>query len=329
MIEIRILLLVIVFAFCESCFVRNAKVDEVAEHPRSESNAKTGDGPADTTSIRLHLTALTKTQSFRTHNNVAQLNQTADYIRSKFALYTNVISIQEYSAGGQSYRNIIASFGTNNSKRIIIGAHYDVCGQQEGADDNASGITGILELARMLKGKALKYRVDLVAYSLEEPPYFRTKSMGSYIHAKSLADEGASVYGMISLEMIGYFSDEPGSQTYPDGVQSGLFGDKGDYIALVARTGGGPFQKAFCSAFKQVGSIKSNQYMGPASMPGIDFSDHMNYWKFNFDAIMITDTSFYRNKNYHSSTDTIDTLDLIRMAKVIDGIYEALLIIPN
>jgi hypothetical protein len=324
MIKIRILLLITTVLLCESCSVKKKKVDLAGENTSSNVPAESSESPADTAIIKAHLIALTKTQSFRTHNNVAQLDQTAEYIRSNFARYTDVVSVQKFSAGGQSYKNVIASFGTNNATRIVIGAHYDVCGQQQGADDNASGVTGILELARMLKGKSLKYRIDLVAYSLEEPPYFRTEAMGSYVHAKSLFDEGASVYGMISLEMIGYFSDEPDSQSYPEGIPPGLFGYKGDYIALVAKSGRGEFQKAFSSAFKQIGTIKSHEYIGPTSMPGIDFSDHMSYWRFAFDAMMITDTSFYRNKNYHSATDTMNTLDLNRMAKVIDGIYESL-----
>lgn len=123
-------------------------------------------------------------------------------------MYSDSVSTQSYTANGLQYKNIICSFGTENARRIIAGAHYDVCGAQEGADDNASGIAGLLELARLLKGQKLNYRIDLVAYSLEEPPYFRTQYMGSYIHAKSLADSKANVYGMISLEMIGYFKDE-------------------------------------------------------------------------------------------------------------------------
>lgn len=282
---------------------------------------------ADTTVIYSHLTTLTKTTSFRNHNNTEQLNQTAAYIKANFAAYADTVLEQEFIVSGRAYKNVIASFGTTNATRIVVGAHYDVCGQQQGADDNASGVTGLLELARLLKDQPLKYRIDLVAFTLEEPPYFRTENMGSYVHAKSLADAGVAVYGMISLEMIGYFSDEKNSQSYPEGVPPQLFGDKGDYIALVTKVNAGKFEQKFCSAFKSADVIKSHQYMGPPSMAGIDFSDHLNYWKFNFNALMITDTSFYRNRNYHTATDTIDTLDLRRMAKVIDGVFKALMVV--
>ncbi|WP_253297061.1 M28 family peptidase [Chryseobacterium sp. PCH239] len=160
---------------------------------------------ADTALVKEHLTALTQTAQFRNHKNIDQLSHIADYIHQTFAPYGDSTAFQEYKVDGKIYKNVITSFGTENTKRIIIGAHYDVCGDQQGADDNATGVTALLELARMLKGQKLKYRVDLVAYTLEEPPYFRTENMGSYIHAKYLKDNKIDVYGMASVEMIGYF----------------------------------------------------------------------------------------------------------------------------
>lgn len=319
---IRLLFFVTVFFVSGSCLQKKSQANRISLVSDSVSLGKL---PADVEIIKAHLTALTKTNAFRTYANVDQLNRTADYIRSTFARHSKDVSVQEFSTDGKVYKNIIASFGPKDASRIILGAHYDVCGPQEGADDNASGVTGLLELARMLQGRKLTYRIDLVAYALEEPPYFRTPDMGSYVHAKSLYDERVKVYGMVSLEMIGYFSDKKGSQTYPEEIPPGYFGDRGDYIALVTRTGGGAFQKKFCAAFTSAGTIKSHQYMGPASMPGIDFSDHLNYWTFNFDAMMITDTSFYRNPNYHKAGDTLETLDLTRMALVIDGVYESVM----
>ncbi len=279
---------------------------------------------SDTTLIKTHLTAITKTIGYRTCDNIQLLNKTADYIKNIFKLYSDSISTQTYSANGLEYKNIICSFGTENTKRIILGAHYDVCDKQEGADDNATGITGLLELARMLKGQKLNYRIDLVAYTLEEPPYFRTEFMGSYIHAKSLADRKANVYGMISLEMIGYFKEEKHTQDYPIGLLSLFYGNRGNYITLVKKFGAGHFTKKFCSRFKSSTSIKTKMFTGPKSLGGIDFSDHLNYWKFGYSALMITDTAFLRNKNYHEPTDKIETLDLRRMAKVIDGVFSSL-----
>lgn len=279
---------------------------------------------SDTTIIKSHLTAITKTGKFRTYKNIDQLNKTADYIKTIFNQYSDSVFIQEYSVNGQVYKNVICSFGTENKKRIIVGAHYDVCDNQEGADDNASGVVGLLELSRLLKGQKLNQRIDLVAYSLEEPPYFRTEYMGSYIHAKSLVDNKSEVYGMISLEMIAYFKDKKKSQSYPIGLLSLFYGNKGNYITLVKKFGAGQFARKFCEKYKSTKVIRTKKFTGPPALPGIDFSDHLNYWKFDFSALMLTDTAFFRNKNYHEPTDTMETLDIKRMAKVIDGVFRTL-----
>ncbi len=318
---------------------------------------------SDTTIIKTHLTAITKTDKFRTFDDTAQLNKTADYIRTVFGKYSDSISTQKYSAieltvrdsiiakrnrekgwtivavsgnypdsiltkkfivHKRTYQNIICSFGTENKERIIVGAHYDVCGNQQGADDNASGIVGLLELARLLKGQKLKYRIDLVAYSTEEPPYFGTEGMGSYIHAKSLVDNKTNVYGMISLEMIGYFTDEKKSQSYPIGLLSLFYGNKGNYITLVKKFGAGKFARQFSRKYKAAKTVRTKKFTGPKFIQGLDWSDHFWFWKFGFSALMITDTAFYRNKNYHEPTDTMETLDLTRMGKVIDGVFIAL-----
>ncbi|WP_113660566.1 M28 family peptidase [Pedobacter nanyangensis] len=279
----------------------------------------------DTTSIKNHLKNITKTPSYRNHQNIAQLNITAAYIKKNFSLYSDSVSFQEYEVEGKTYKNVICSFGTENKSRIIVGAHYDVCGEQEGADDNASGVVALLELAKQLAGQKLHKRIDLVAYTLEEPPYFRTEYMGSYIHAKYLTDHKIEVFGMLSVEMIGFFSDAKKSQTYPLGILSWFYGNRGNYITLVNKFGKGKFARQFCRQFKQQKKIKTKKFTAPKALPGIDFSDHLNYWNFGYSAMMITDTSFYRNKNYHQKTDTMETLDINRMAKVIDGIYLALL----
>jgi hypothetical protein len=280
---------------------------------------------SDTTLIQSHLKNITKQMGFRNYENLYLLNETAEYIQKDFLKYSDSVSFQKYKVGREEYKNVIASFGTENKKRIIIGAHYDVCGNQEGADDNASGTVGLLELARMLKGKKLNYRIDLVAYTLEEPPYFRTEYMGSYIHAKYLADNKIDVFGMVSLEMIGFFKDDKNTQEYPLNILKLIYGNKGNYITLVKKFGSGKFSRKFSRQFKRSKKIRTKKFVGPKVLPGIDFSDHLNYWKFNFSALMLTDTAFYRNKNYHEKGDKMETLDINRMAKVIDGVLESVL----
>lgn len=279
---------------------------------------------ADTAFAKGHLEFLTKSES-REYLNTKRLDSVADYIKQHFSKYAQEVCEQKFSVGGRIYRNVICSFDTTHSKRIIVGAHYDACGRQPGADDNASGVTGLLELARLLYEKPLSYRVDLVAYTLEEPPYFRTEMMGSYMHAKELHDQGLNVKGMISLEMIGYFDDNKRTQDYPVGIMKLFYGSQGNYIATVQKFGYGSFANKFRKKFRQQSQVRSKKLKAPSWIPGVDFSDHLNYWKFGYSALLITDTAFYRNKNYHEATDTIETLNIPKMCLVIDGVAEAIL----
>jgi Zn-dependent M28 family amino/carboxypeptidase len=222
-------------------------------------------------------------------------------------------------------RNIIASFGPESGPRVVIGAHYDVAGNQPGADDNASGVSGLLELARLLSTDSAKLpmRIDLVAYTLEEPPYFRTKHMGSWIHAKSLKDSSVDVRIMLSIEMIGYFRDSEDSQRYPSKILGWFYPSKGNFISVVSNFGSHFASSSFVSLMKEGCGVPIERLTAPASIPGVDFSDHLNYWECGFDAAMITDTSFLRNDNYHETTDTPESLDYARMAEVVNGVYHA------
>ena len=280
---------------------------------------------SDTSNIRRNLDLIINTPEYRNHKNVSTLDTVAERIRKEFLKHSNRISIQPYEVNGNTYKNIIASFGPENGKRIIVGAHYDVCGNQDGADDNASGVAGILELARLLKTQALKYRIDLVAYSLEEPPYFNTKQMGSYIHAKSLHDANISVKGMVSLEMIGYFSDKENSQDYPIGIMKWIYGDKGNFITIVQKSFCGEFAKEYKRLSFENNSIPTKSFRTPWFLGGANLSDHQNYWKFGYSAIMVTNTAFFRNHNYHSNLDQLDALNIPKMALVIDGVFRTLL----
>ena len=281
--------------------------------------------PADTLLLQQHVTRLTGTAKARNHQNLTELNQAADYIKAEFARLNGHTREQAYAVDGDTFRNIIFTAGPANAPRLVIGAHYDVCGNQPGADDNASGVAGLLELARLLQNHTLPFLIEFVAYTLEEPPYFRTTHMGSYVHAESLAKQKAEVIGMVSLEMIGYFKDDKGTQQYPIAPMKAFYGTKGNYIAVVQRFGNGRFGRSFLRDFNRAANLPVKSLKAPAAIPGVDFSDHLNYWHFGFSALMITDTSFYRNKNYHQPTDTVHTLNFARMADVVNGVYKTIL----
>jgi hypothetical protein len=288
-------------------------------------SAKIASNKSDIERVRNDLIQITKTGNFRYYLNPDALNYTADYIYSEFKKTCDTVYYQEFKVNNITYKNVVASIGTDKKERIIIGAHYDVCGQQEGADDNASGLVGILELARLLSKEKLDYRVDFVAYSLEEPPFFGTKDMGSYIHAKSLHDQNIDIKGMICLEMIGYFSDEQNSQKYPLGILKLFYGNKGNFITIVQNFNNGKFGKQVKELMTSQKLLPTKSFIGPQNLGGVDFSDHRNYWEFGYNAVMITNTSFYRNQNYHQTSDKIETLDLNRMCKVIDEVCNCVL----
>lgn len=261
----------------------------------------------------------------RNYQNLESLNAIAQYIHEEFKKWGCATEIQSYEADGETYHNIIASFGSNHSPRVILGAHYDVCGDQPGADDNASAVAGLLETGRLIYQlqPQLNCRVDLVAYTLEEPPFFQTPLQGSAIHAKSMTKNRVDVKAMICLEMIGYYSDNPNSQQYPVPELSAIYPSVGNFIVVVGKTGQETLVQKVKASMQQVANIDVQSISAPPQMIGITFSDHASYWDEGFPAVMINNTSFYRNPNYHEVTDTIDTLDFDKMLEVVKGVYQA------
>jgi hypothetical protein len=278
---------------------------------------------ADTVRIGKDLIFLTKSGCNRNYLHMDTLNKVADYIRKSFLGVSERVEEQKYTFKDVEFRNVICSFGPKDGERIIIGAHYDVCRDQEGADDNASGVAGLLELGRLLKDTPLKYRIDLVAYSLEEPPFFRSEYMGSYIHAKYLHDHQIPVKGMISLEMIGYYSEAKYSQHFPLFFFRWFYGNKGNFVMLIQKSHNGAFGKEMKTGMLKAQTLRTKAFSGPAWIPGIDYSDHLNYWKYGYSAMMITNTSFYRNYNYHTKEDKLETLNIGNIGLVVDGLYRA------
>ena len=194
-----------------------------------------------------------------------------------------------------------------------------------------SGVAALIEIAKLLSKNQpkLNKRVQLAFYSLEEPPYFRTDAMGSYVHAKSLKDSNQDVSLMISLDMIGYFSDEINSQKFPFPIMDKIYSDKGNYIALVGNLSNMlPIRKVKTS-FISASDLPVYSINAPTIVPGIDFSDHLNFWHFGFPAVMVTDTSFNRNIHYHTILDTAEKLDYQKMAEVTKGVYQAVIDLGN
>lgn len=256
----------------------------------------------------------------RTFDNATRLEGAAVFVEAQFVAMGFTVESQRFNAKGRPYRNLVIKLGPDTPDVMVVGAHYDVAGEQPGADDNASGVAGLIELARLLKEQALRQRVELVVYANEEPPFFRTPYMGSAIHAKALTAAGKRASLMLSLECIGYFSDEEGSQEHPIRLLNTIYPTTGNFISLVGFYQDGDVSRQVKEAMKSASSLPVYSINAPGFVVGVDFSDHLNYWNEGFVGMMVTDTAFYRNKAYHTPQDTADRLDYRRMAQVVDGV---------
>ena len=274
--------------------------------------------------LREHVETLSQRFCPRDWEHRDNLDRCADYIAQRFQEAGAAVESQTVAVGRRQYRNVIGRFGVGAQPRIVVGAHYDTCGDQPGADDNASGVAVLIGLAGLLGQISPPSAVDVVAYVLEEPPFFRTEQMGSAIHAKSIADDKRRYRGVIVLEMVGYFKDEWGSQSYPTLLLRLMYPSRGNFIGVVSRWDQGDWVKAVKVGMKGTTDLPVYSIRAPPVIPGIDFSDHLNYWPYGFKALMVTDTAFYRNKAYHSSADTSDRLDYSRMAQVAVAVLGAI-----
>jgi Zn-dependent M28 family amino/carboxypeptidase len=207
----------------------------------------------------------------------------------------------------------------------VVGAHYDAYGGLPGADDNASGVAGAIELARLLGASPPPIRVDVVAFTLEEPPAFGSPGMGSAVHAASLRRAGVRLRAMVCLEMIGYYSNRSGSQTFPMPILRLFYPGRGNFIAIVGRPSEVRLVRILKGAMRSASTQPVRSINGPRSLLGADLSDHASYWDAGYPAVMVTDTAFYRNLAYHTAADSPETLDYDRIAEVVRGVFAAVL----
>lgn len=212
---------------------------------------------------------------------------------------------------------------------VIIGAHYDSYLDTPAANDNGSGVAANLELARQFADAPRERTLRFVFFVNEEPPWFQTEDMGSWVYAKRSRDRGEDIAAMVSLETIGYFDDTPDSQDYPVGMLQWVYSDKGDFIAFVANVGSRKVLREAMDAFRDQAKIPSEGAALPGFIPGVGWSDHWAFWQESYPGIMVTDTALFRYPHYHQMTDTPDRLDYERMALVVDGLTEVVQRLTN
>lgn len=280
---------------------------------------------ADAKNLSFYLNQIVLPNQYRNYKNIVELNRVSTWLKGQMQKFGIPCDYQNFQANQQNYRNVVCKLNVGASKTMILGAHYDTHGESDGADDNASGVAGLLEAARIFsteKGN-LSHNLEFVFYTLEEPPFFRTEQMGSAVHAKSVQSQQAQIAGVFILEMIGYFSHK-NIQEYPIGLKW-FYPVHANFIGAVSNFDSTQLSSAYCTAMKKMNRLECQRLVAPSFISGVDFSDHMNYWNIGIPAIMITDTAFFRNKNYHTAKDRIETLNIDKMKDVVDGVVLAIL----
>ena len=235
----------------------------------------------------------------------ADLETAARYIESAFGSSES----QYFESGGRTVRNIQST----KPASIVVGAHYDTVPGSPGADDNASAVAVLIELA------AMQLPVRFVAFANEEMPYFLGPEMGSFVSARRSRERGENLRAMFSLEMLGYYRDAPGSQHYPAPL-GWFYPDRADFIGFVGDLGARALVRRSIASFRKHARFPSEGVAAPAAIPGVSWSDHWAFRKHGYKAIMVTDTAFYRYPHYHLPSDTPEKLDYERMARVTLGL---------
>ena len=276
--------------------------------------------------LRKHVHTLASDIGERNVWRYAALRRTADYIEAELRGYGYSTSRQTYEVSRLPVDNIEATLeGSSPAAGIIVlGAHYDTVGECPGANDNGTGVTALLELARRFAGSPTRRTIRFVAFVNEEPPFFQTSRMGSVVYANAARARGDRIVGMLSLETMGYYSDEHGSQQYPVETMRGLYPDVGNFIGLVSNEESRELLEGVARAFRSRSRVPLQAAAMPAGLPGAGWSDHWSFWQAGYPGLMVTDTAPWRYPWYHTPQDTPDKIDFEKLADVVDGLEAAL-----
>jgi Zn-dependent M28 family amino/carboxypeptidase len=273
--------------------------------------------------LHAHVNALAGGE--RNFAHPAALELAARYIEASFEKSGYTPSSQLFSRGTEQVRNIEAEVpgGALAGEIVLVGAHYDSVIGSPGANDNGSGVAAMLELARLLSEAEPSRTLRFVAFVDEEPPFYRSEQMGSRHYARRSRERGENIVAMISLETIGYYSGQPGSQHYPFPLGY-FYPSTGNFIAFVSDLGSRSLLHEAVAGFRRHAAFPSEALAAPAFIPGVDWSDHWSFRQEGYPALMVTDTALYRYPYYHSAQDTPDKLDYDSMARVVTGLQAML-----
>ena len=254
-----------------------------------------------------------------------KLDAAAAYIRGFWKKAGYEVSAQTFRVEKVACHNLAVEIpGESKPDEIVlVGAHYDTVSWSPGANDNGSAVAALLELSGLFSTKSTGTTLRFVAFANEEPPFFKTRSMGSLVYAKACRERKENIVAMVCLETIGYFRDERKTQKYP--FPLGFFyPDRGNFVAVVGNLRSKPLVKSFARDFMEESDFPVECAATFGFITGIDWSDHWSFWRCGYPAIMITDTALFRYPYYHSSQDTPDKIDYHSLARVTHGVYKAL-----
>jgi len=258
------------------------------------------------------------------------LDSARDYIVDEWRAQGLEPRLQTYPARGVDSSNVevVLEGASGGAQSIVVGAHYDSVLGSPGADDNASAVAALLELGRALADSARERTLRLVAFVNEEPPFFFWGKMGSQVYAGAARQRRDDIRLMLSLEMLGYYSDGHHTQRYPP-LFRWFYPDRGNFIGFVSNLRSRRALGRVYRAFRNHCDFPVQRAAVPSWIPGVSWSDHVSFWQQGYPALMVTDTAFYRNPYYHTAEDTPDKLDYARLTRVANGLADALRELAN
>jgi len=249
------------------------------------------------------------------------LGHAADFVTGAWSAQGYRVTPHVYDLEGTPTANLeISRQGRTRPREIVlVGAHYDSVPGSPGADDNASGVAALLEISRLLADTAPERTIRLVAFVNEEPPFFATQQMGSEVYARMARARDDDIRLMVSLETIGYYADEPGSQGHPPPL--GLcYPDRANFLAFVSNLKSRRRLRQMVEVFRAHSDFPVEWLASPSLLPGVGWSDQRSFWRHGYRALMVTDSAFYRYPHYHSAQDTAEKLDYGALARITHGL---------
>jgi Zn-dependent M28 family amino/carboxypeptidase len=272
--------------------------------------------------LRQHLQYLSVSLGERCIFRPQNLKAAEDYVAREFESLGYPVRRQAFICERVEVANVIVGHPDPRGY-YLLGAHYDTVAETPGADDNASGVAVLLEVARLTRGAPTPKPWAFVGFTTEEPPVYFTPYMGSRVYAKEARKNRENLLGMLCLESVGYFVQEPNSQQIPLALKFLGYSTTGNYLGLVANWHSRPLLQKLEKALQAGSSLPVSSLavpLGGSFIPETRLSDHANFWDEGYQAVMLTDTAFLRNPNYHTPSDTIDTLNLDAMVDLTLGL---------